>query len=91
MPRLRVNLLGRTLVEVDGREAGLTPIAKAVLIRLVFAQGSAVFVNEIFHDVWAIAGPVHRQEPGSRPEADSGTAPYPRSAVPGRELAGATD
>jgi hypothetical protein len=60
MPRVRVNLLGRTLVEVDGREAGLTPIAKAVLIRLVFAQGSAVFVNEIFHDVWAIAGPVHR-------------------------------
>jgi hypothetical protein len=62
MPRLRVNLLGRTLVEVDGKEAGLTPIAKAVLIRLVFAQGSAVFVNEIFHDVWAIAGPVHRED-----------------------------
>jgi hypothetical protein len=46
MPRLRVNLLGRTLVEVDGREAGLTPIAKAVLIRLVFAQGSAVFPDD---------------------------------------------
>jgi DNA-binding SARP family transcriptional activator len=62
MPRLRVNLLGRTLVEVGGREVGLTPIAKAVLIRLVFAQGSAVFVNEIFHDVWAISGPVHRED-----------------------------
>lgn len=38
MSRLRVKLLDRTLIEVDGQEAGLTPITGAVQARLVIAK-----------------------------------------------------
>jgi DNA-binding SARP family transcriptional activator len=52
MADIRVSLMGRTAVEVDGREVRLTPLTTAVLIRLVIAEGRPVTVEELYRDVW---------------------------------------
>lgn len=63
MRRVRIGLLGPTVVEVDGRAVRLTPTTAAVLARLVIANGDLVTVDEIFRDVWpAQAGRVRRED-----------------------------
>ncbi len=52
MPRLRIGLLGRARVELDGAPVKLSAATLAVLIRMVVAEGEAVTVDEIHHDVW---------------------------------------
>jgi DNA-binding SARP family transcriptional activator len=62
MPPRRVNLLGQCSVLVDGRMIKLTPLTSAVLIRLAVAEGKAVPVDEILHDVWPKIGQIHRRD-----------------------------
>lgn len=62
MTRPTVRLLGRTRVEVGGREVRLAPNTAAVLIRLIVAGGEAVTVNQIYRDVWEHTGRIHREQ-----------------------------
>jgi DNA-binding SARP family transcriptional activator len=62
MPRRQVNLLGQCSVLVDGTETKLTPLTSAVLIRLAVAEGKAVPVDEIVHDVWPTIDQIHRRD-----------------------------
>ncbi|WP_431882403.1 macro domain-containing protein [Micromonospora gifhornensis] len=62
MSRVRIGLLGPTVVEVDGRAVKLTPTTVAVLARLVIANGDLVTVDEIFRDVWAPSARTLRRE-----------------------------
>src|SRR5262245_47441546 len=52
MTALRVAMLGRCTIEVNGKTTHLPPKAVAVLIRLVLANGVAVTVADLARDVW---------------------------------------
>lgn len=52
MQNIRIRLLGRAQVEVGGKPVKLSGATMAVLIRMVVAEGEAVTVDEIHHDVW---------------------------------------
>ncbi|MEV7231029.1 macro domain-containing protein [Polymorphospora sp. NPDC051019] len=62
MSRVRIGLLGPTVVEVDGQAVKLTPTTIAVLARLVIANGDLVTVDEIFRDVWPTQARTVRRE-----------------------------
>ncbi|MFB8776520.1 macro domain-containing protein [Streptomyces broussonetiae] len=55
MTRIRVCVLGRTRVEVDGEPGRLTPLTKRLLLRLVAAEGDPVPVRRLYEDVWGAA------------------------------------
>jgi DNA-binding SARP family transcriptional activator len=61
MPRLRVRLFGRAVIEVDNRAAELTPTTTAVFIRLLIAGGAPVTVDGIYRDIWPDSGSIDRE------------------------------
>lgn len=61
MPRLRVRLFGRAVIEVNDRAAELTPTTTVVFIRLLIADGTPVTVDEIYRDIWPDSGPIDRE------------------------------
>jgi DNA-binding SARP family transcriptional activator len=61
MPRLRVRLFGRAIVEVNDHTVELTPTTTLVLIRLVIAGGAPVTVDEMHRDIWPESGPIDRE------------------------------
>jgi DNA-binding SARP family transcriptional activator len=61
MPRLRVRLFGRAVIEVNDRAVELTPTTTVVFIRLLIADGAPVTVDEIYRDVWPGSGSIDRE------------------------------
>jgi DNA-binding SARP family transcriptional activator len=61
MPRLRVRLFGRAIIEVNDRPVELTPTTTVVFIRLLIAGGAPVTVDEIYRDVWPDSGSIDRE------------------------------
>src|SRR5215472_16236364 len=61
MPRLRVRLFGRAVIEVNGRTVELTPTTTVVFIRLLVAGGAPVSVDEIYRDIWPSSGSIDRE------------------------------
>ena len=61
MPRLRVRLFGRAIIEVNDRAVELTPTTTVVFIRLLIAGGASVTVDEIYRDVWPDSGSIDRE------------------------------
>ncbi|EFC85483.1 macro domain-containing protein [Parafrankia sp. EUN1f] len=52
VPRIRVNVLGPARLEVDGREAPLTPLTTRLLVRLIAAEQEVVSAGRLYADVW---------------------------------------
>jgi DNA-binding SARP family transcriptional activator len=61
MPRLRVRLFGRAVIEVDDRAVELTPTSTVVFIRLLIAGGVPVTVDEMHRDIWPDSGSIDRE------------------------------
>ena len=61
MPRLRVRLFGRAVIEVNGRTVELTPTTTVVFIRLLVAGGAPVTVDEVYRDIWPSSGSIDRE------------------------------
>jgi Domain of unknown function (DUF6430)/Bacterial transcriptional activator domain len=61
MPRLRVRLFGRAVIEVNDHAVELTPTTTVVFIRLLITGGAPVAVTEICRDVWPHSGRVDRE------------------------------
>jgi DNA-binding SARP family transcriptional activator len=61
MPRLRVRLFGRAVIEVDDRAVELTPTSTVVFIRLLIAGGAPVTVDEMHRDIWPKSGSIDRE------------------------------
>lgn len=61
MPRLRVRLFGRAVIEVDDRAVELTPTTTVVFIRLLIAGGVPVTVDEMHRDIWPDSGSIDRE------------------------------
>jgi hypothetical protein len=61
MPRLRVRLFGRAVIEVDDRAVELTPTSTVVFIRLLIAGGIPVTVDEMHRDIWPDSGSIDRE------------------------------
>lgn len=62
-PRIRVEVLGTARLEVNGREAPLTPLTTRLLVRLIAAEQETVPVGRLYADVWGApaAGPGRAQ------------------------------
>lgn len=61
MPKLRVRLFGRAVIEVDDRAVELTPTTTVVFIRLLIAGGVPVTVDEMHRDIWPHSGSIDRE------------------------------
>lgn len=55
MARVFMRVLGLVLVTRDGKEIGLTPTTKRVLLRLAAASPEAVRAEEIYRGIWGLA------------------------------------
>ena len=65
MGGLRVKLFGPTAITASGQPVTLQPLASAVLIRLIVAEGTPVSVYELYRDCWphaVRAGDSYRSE-----------------------------
>ena len=61
MPRLKVRLFGRAVIEVNHRAVELTPTTTVVFIRLLVSGGTPVTVDEINRDIWPDSGSIDRE------------------------------
>ncbi|GIJ48330.1 hypothetical protein Val02_52160 [Virgisporangium aliadipatigenens] len=57
MPRVRIFVLGRFAVEVDGRAVRLPPLTARMLIRLVRAGPQPTSTDRLYRDVWEAGAP----------------------------------
>jgi DNA-binding SARP family transcriptional activator len=61
MPRVRVRLFERAVIEVNDRTVELTPTTTVVFIRLLIAGGAPLTVDEIYRDIWPNSRPIDRE------------------------------
>jgi len=61
MPKLRVRLFGRAVIEVNDCAVELTPTTTAVFIRLLIGGGAPVTVDELHQDIWPDSGSIDRE------------------------------
>ena len=61
MPRLRVRLFGRSVIDVNDRACELTPTTTVVFVRLLIADGKPVTVDQIYRDIWPDSGLIDRE------------------------------
>jgi DNA-binding SARP family transcriptional activator len=84
MTHIRVSVLGPVRVEVDGAEARLTPLTSRLLARLVAAQGEAVPVGDLRHEVWETKETWPRDEQRDRNEVQKRVFELRRIFDPGQ-------
>ncbi|MFD0312873.1 macro domain-containing protein [Streptomyces flavalbus] len=88
MTRIRVCVLGRTRVEVDGEPGRLTPLTKRLLLRLVAAEGDPVPVRRLYEDVWGAAHTGPGQAGRARNEVQKRVLELRRALDPARDGTG---
>ncbi|MEU3255684.1 macro domain-containing protein [Streptomyces sp. NPDC006997] len=88
MTRIRVCVLGRTRVEVDGEPGRLTPLTKRLLLRLVAAEGDPVPVRRLYEDVWGAAHTGPGQAGRARNEVQKRVLELRRTLDPARDGTG---
>jgi O-acetyl-ADP-ribose deacetylase (regulator of RNase III) len=86
--RVRVEVLGNTIVTLDDEQVHLTPGTVRLLLRLVAAEGEAVTASQLFLDLWPspLAG---RIGPRERNEVQKRVLELRRKMEPGQSTSAA--